>query len=606
MQQHQIPTYEYVDNEGKLDSSIQQPEWMGQSILKVNPIIDADLQSRGLIYKEAPVTHSVATCYRCGTRLFYAPLPAWFVNVQKLKPQLIAQNEKINWYPDYLKHGRFLKGIETAPDWNISRSRYWGTPMPVWIDPTGEHQRIIGSLAELRQWAVDPAQVDALTDIHREFLDDLAVWVDDERTVQGTRIPDVFDVWMDSASMPFASRHYPFENKAQFEASYPAQFISEYINQTRAWFYTMHVLSVGIFGQPSFLNAHTTGIILAADGTKMSKSKKNYTDPVQLIDKQGADALRLYLMSSPVAKAENLAFADSDVESIRKRVLTIWWNTFAFAQMYKPVEYVSELPNPTHIMDRWILAKLEQLRAQVTTGFEHYDVTTPARLLMDFIGELSQWYLRQSRDRLRSGTDLQAWHTFWFVLKQTAILFAPLAPMLSDVTYQHLHPDLATIHWLDWPMDSYGYQDDTLVSEMAAVRPVVEQCHGQRKALNLKVRQPLASATIITKETEPRSEILAILAQEVNIKQIIWQTQPGVETTSVTLDTQLTPELIAEGEAREIVRTLQGLRKEKNIPLNLVAMGSAPSWPADWTSYIEQKTKLHLQVKAGPPDVWLP
>lgn len=589
MQAEHIPLYNYVDDEGKLDHTIQVPEWQEQSIFTVNEAVDQYLADRGLVYKREPLTHSVATCYRCGTRLYYAPLPAWFVNVQQLKPELLAQNEKINWYPSYLKHGRFEKGIQTAPDWNISRSRYWGTPMPVWRSADGQ-TRIIGSLDELKEWAVEPTAVDNLTDIHREFVDPIDVWIDDARTVRGQRVKEVFDCWVESSSMPFAAKHYPFEHKQEFEEGYPAQFISEYINQTRAWFYTMHVISVGLFGAPAYLHAHNTGVILAEDGSKMSKSKKNYTDPMALIEQQGADALRLYLMASPVTKAENLAFSDKDVENIRKRVLNIWWNVVSFFKQYQPNDWTPALPQPTHIMDRWILALLEKTKETIHQAFLEYDITTASRTMMEFIDQLSTWYVRQSRDRLREGSDIQAWNTFEQVLRESALIMAPIVPFLSELVYQNLPGTTDSVHLKLWPEAHPAHQDQELLTEMASIRPVVEQVHAQRKAAQLKVRQPLSQATVKSKNPEPREEILAVALQELNIKTCIWNQSPDAETT-VELNTTITPELQAEGDARELIRQIQDQRKALGVPLHASVDVQLPTWPAAWEQLIRQKTK---------------
>lgn len=589
MQAHNIPLFDYVDDEGRLDESITDEVLVGKNILEANPLIDDQLNERGLIYKEEPYEHSVATCYRCGTRLYHAPLPAWFVGVQKLKEKLLAENEKINWYPEYLKHGRFAKGIESAPDWNISRSRYWGTPMPVW-QSDDRQMRIIGSIAELKEWAVEPERVEALTDIHREFVDDIEVWVDDARTKKGKRIKEVFDCWVESSSMPFASRHYPFENKEKFEQSYPAQFISEYINQTRAWFYTMHVISVALFGAPAYVNAHNTGIILAEDGSKMSKSKKNYADPVELLNNDGADALRLYLMASPVMKAESLAFSVRDVENMRKRVLNIWWNVFVFFQSYRPQTWKPTTPKPTQVMDRWILALLEQAKETMTAAFEAYDITTASRTLIDFVGEFSTWYLRQSRDRLRQENDEQGWNTFHHVLLELAKLAAPITPFIAEATYQYLDHELDSVHLELWPTQHTEYVNSEMLSEMAAIRPLVELGHAQRKGEGIKVRQPLAKITVTSQSTQPSQEVIEILSQELNVKAVDWKTDKST-LVSATLDTHLTPELEAEGKAREIVRQVQQLRAEQNVPLSAQIELILPEWPEEFTEYIKQKTK---------------
>lgn len=602
MKEQGIPLYDYVDDNGHFDATIQNPDWAGKFMLKLNDAIDQDLSDRGLVYKREPHTHSVATCYRCGTRLYYAPLPAWFINIQALKPRLIENNEPINWYPQHLKHGRFGNGLQSAPDWNISRSRYWGTPMPVWRSEDGQHTRIIESIAELKQWAVDPSQVENLTDIHREFVDDIALWVNDDRTIQGKRIPEVFDVWVESGAMSFAAKHYPFEKKAEFEAAYPAQFISEYIAQTRAWFYTLHVLSVALFDAPSFLNVLTTGVITAADGQKMSKSKKNYTDPMVLINSQGADALRLYLMASPVTKAENLAFTDSDVGKLRQRVLNMWWNVVSFYRMYQPKDLAdTTVPSESDRrgMDRWMLARLDQATTAITQAFEGYNLAEASRQVMTLVDEVSTWYLRLSRDDLRVG-NTGAWATFATVLERLALVSAPIVPFISEMTWQTVKPGQDSVHLQFWPevavlSEAEKKDADQLLSEMQVARSIVEAGHAQRKDLGIKVRQPLAKITVITEPLS--SEILEVIAGELNVKTVLCEAgTTGAEKLSVTLDTTLTPELEAEGRARELIRSIQQLRREAGSSVDewitLQAPISHANWPRDFESVIKEKAKV--------------
>lgn len=593
MKAHNIQMVEHVDDEGRLKPEVTP--WAGMGILEVNPLVNADLSERGLMYKEESHTHSVAECYRCGTRLYYAPMPAWFIDVQTLKPELLKANESINWFPGHLKHGRFQKGLETAPDWNISRSRYWGTPLPIWESEDRKLRRVVGSVDELRQWAVDPDKAAKVTDIHPEFLAEIELWVDDKKTVKGKRVSEVFDCWVESGSMPFAHRHYPFANKAEFEATYPAQFISEYIAQTRAWFYTMHVMSVGIFGKPAFENVLTTGTILAEDGNKMSKSKKNYPDPMVLINKYGVDSLRLYLMSSTVMKSENLNFSEREVSDIRKKVFLIWWNMYAFYQLYTPFEgqEVAELPPDdqiTDVMDRWVLSRLATLTKDVTKAFDSYNTIKASRPLMEFVNELSTWYLRRSRERLKENQTPV--HVFGHVLYRLAQLFAPLAPFFSEVIYQRVLNTQQSVHHTDWPVLDSSLRHSELETNMALLRTVVEKVHAARSEAGIKVRQPLAKVSVQA-PSKPQDNLLEVLLEEVNVKAVDWT--EGSEVT-VKLDTTLTPELEAEGKARELIRSIQKLRKEAGLQVGQTATVEVPAkmLPEGWEKQVAEATCSEL------------
>ncbi len=627
-----LPCVPTLDDEGKFFDFVTPVA--GMFYKKAEQILLDDLAHRSLVYKAEKYTHSYPFCYRCGTPLYYSAVPAWFINVQKLKKDLTKHNEKINWFPEHLKYGRFGKGLETAPDWNISRSRYWGTPMPIWQEysqkthqsigsdgKTRVHvhlsnlkkplQRVISSIDELKKWAVDPQKVAALTDIHREFLDDVEVWVDDAKTVKGKRIPEVFDCWVESGSMPYAAVHYPFENRDWFQTNYPAQFITEYIAQTRAWFYCMHVLSVGLFAAPAFQNALTTGTILAEDGSKMSKSKKNYPDPMVLINKYGVDSLRLYLMSSVVMKADNLNFSEKEVSELRKKVFVIWWNVFAFYQTFvapqlqKAKVSIEELPtNVEHVMDKWVLSRLHAVTQQVTTDMDNYDVVRASRTLIEFINEVSTWYLRQSRERLKEESDeaLQAGQVFGYLLVKLAQLFAPLTPFFSELTYQELvgkHKDVRkSVHLNKWPTVEANLLNEVLEKEMELIRRVVETALSLRKEHNIKVRQPLNSVSVEGPDPKPTNKalFLGVLLNEINVKQVNWKTAPEFK---VELDFTITPELKVEGEARELIRSIQQLRKEASVNVHETVVVEAPTWPAEWEDKIKQKAKVSQLVK-GP------
>jgi len=556
MKAHHIQLVEHIDHEGKLNAEIIP--WAGMYILKVNPLVDEDLEKRGLIYKKERIVHSVPQCYRCNTRLYYAPIPAWFIDVQQMKNDLISQNEHINWYPSYLKHGRFGKGLEQAPDWNISRSRYWGTPMPVWVgnlpDCT-QKTRIIGSIEELRNWAVDKDRVQNLEDIHREFLDDIEVWVDNEKTVKGVRIPEVFDCWVESGSMPFASIHYPFENKKRFENTHPAQFISEYIAQTRAWFYTLHVMSVGLFGTNTFENAVTSGTILAENGEKMSKSKRNFPDPSLVFEKYGVDALRFYLMSSVVMKAENINFSESSVREIYQKIISILWNVFSFYKLYA-TNVPAITPRPADILDKWIVSKTNTLIRSVTASMDGYDTVATCRTIAEFIDELSTWYLRRSRDRIKNENISQ--EVIGWVLEKVVQIMAPITPFISELIYQNLLSQSDSVHLSNWPTYDESAIDSDLERHMVQIRNVVEKIHAARKEAGIPLRQPLASCTITGVEVTEEA-LFTVLKEEVNVKEIVCKEGPAM---TVTLDTSLTPALLAEGKSRELIRKIQALRKE--------------------------------------------
>lgn len=594
---HDLPRIPMIDDEGHFMPFVELVA--GKFYKQANhPVLD-NLNERGLVLKQEKIKHSYPFCYRCSTPLFYNAVPAWFINVQKIKDQLISKNEDINWYPEHLKHGRFLHGLENAPDWNISRSRYWGTPMPIWKSADGE-VRIIGSLEELKKWAVDPKKVAQLTDIHRQYLDDLDVYVDEAKTKIGKRIPEVFDCWVESGSMPFASVHYPFENKDFFDRNYPAQFVSEYIAQTRAWFYCMHVISVGIFGKPPFENVLTTGTILAEDGSKMSKSKKNYPDPMELINEYGVDSLRLYLMSSPVMKGENLNFSKQEVADIRRRVFVIWWNMLKFYDLFSGEHKNLTKPEevPTHIMDQWLVSQMETLTGEVTQLMDNYDVVRTSRQIMEFVDTLSTWYLRLSRDRLREDNQ-EATQVFGYALYTLAQLVAPFAPFFAEVVHQNLVDASSSIHHTNWPEPHAKLINLKLDTEMAVVQKIVELGHAHRKEAEVKVRQPLAAVTITSPKLTYATELAELIKQELNIKEVVWQKASTDQDLTVKLDLHLTDELKAEGEARELARQIQNLRKKLGLKPDAKVAVTVPAWPESWESWLKDKTNT-TSLKVGP------
>ncbi len=742
------------------------PEFLrGKFIKAAEKDIKKDLETRGLLFEKKNNTHSYPHCWRCSTPLIYNAVTSWFINIQKIKSRLLEENEKVNWVPEHLKTGRFHNIVEGAPDWTISRNRFWASPLPIWKSKEGKVM-VIGSVDEIKQrakksgntyfvmrhgeadtnvqeilnsdpkaevhltekgkrdviasagafksepfdlivcspfkrthesaqivaqeiglspemvvldtrlgeldlgpengitleswrqkypvsldrfhtspwggendtevkrrmmealldiekkyvgkrvliishgtpiWMLEsgvrglskedaiarykddypskgaikelpfaplPWNADFELDLHRPYTDSV-VLVDDEGT-EYTRIPEVVDCWVESGSMPFAEYHYPFENKDTFEARSPGDFIAEYIAQTRTWFYYMHAMGVALFDRLAFRTVVSTGTILAADGQKISKSKRNYTDPLELINTYGSDAMRLYLMSSPVMQAEDLRFRDDDVRDAHNRVIGILWNTFKFYDLYqKEYDGKTEAHKSTHVLDRWILARLKELVRECTEAMDAYDTPGFGRALRIFVDEYSTWYVRRSRERVKG-----EWHDKQYALatQRTALetlarLIAPIMPFLAESIWRGIEGG-GSVHLAPWPeVESEGllskmFSPDSgdVIAEMAITRAIVSKALEARDKAGIKVRQPLS----LLKIKAPLSdELLAVVREEVNVKGVVRADIEG----DVELDTTLTPELKEEGFVRELVRLIQGARKEaKRNPQDLVKL----------------------------------
>ncbi|MBI4992605.1 MAG: isoleucine--tRNA ligase [Candidatus Magasanikbacteria bacterium] len=583
------------------------PEFIrGQYFKKSEKLIKDDLENRGLLFARENHTHSYPHCWRCDTQLFYNAISAWFIDIQKIKKRLIKLNEKINWYPEHLKHGRFLNILETAPDWNISRNRYWATPLPFWRCQNGntkpetlnsklcDNVVCVGSVKELREKAInfeevyDGKKVEEM-DLHKHLMDKIKLKCD-KCGGEMSRTPEVIDCWVESASMPFAEWHYPFENKAMFEKRFPGQYIGEYIAQTRAWFYYMHVMATLLFDDISFENVVCTGTILNDKGEKLSKSKRNYTDPWVIIEQYGVDALRYYLMTSVVMQADDLYFNDREVRDVYNKVINMLWNVVEFYRMYAgeslKVYKVIKSVKSENVLDKWIMARLGQLVGEVTENLDKYDTVRAGRPIKDFIDDLSTWYLRRSRDRFKGNNEedkqaaLATLHDVLYILSK---VMAPFMPFLAEKVYQdvgHRTDDVGretdSVHLENWPTPAEITRDDVeLLQDMEKARKIVEMGLALRAEAGIRVRQPLSELRIMNYELS--DELARIIAEELNVKsveidgdmiidgdKVIVKEDGGLK---VVLHIEITDELKREGLAREIIRAINQTRKERKLTI---------------------------------------
>jgi len=573
---HDLPVIVTLD-----DAGFQLPDVpivSGKSYLESNPEVVGYLEGRGSLYRNETITHSVAIFERNKTRLIYKAQPAWYVNVTKLKPKMLKTAKKIYWHPEHLKEGRFGKGLETAPDWCISRSRFWGAPIPVWTNADGSDIRVFSSIAELEK--VSGVKIDRKhsLNLHRPAIDRITFTNDAGEEMH--RIPDVFDCWFESGSMPYASVHYPSENRSFFEANYPADFIAEGQDQTRGWFYVLHTLSTALFGKPAFKNVICTGLFMAEDGKKMSKSQKNFTDPMEIMEKVGADALRMYILSSPVVDAESVNFSDRDVATIQRTLFGTLWNIRMFYSLVAGDERIEIVkPKSTHVLDRWILARLNQTLKQTTDAMEKYDLVSAIRPLRKWVDDLSTWWLRRSRGRLKGDNVYDrsdALRTLREALLETSKILSPFAPFFADRLYQDIAGPKMSVHLDRWSKVDARLFDDQLLADMALLRGVAAAGHEARAKVKIPVRQVLASLTVRFHDIsdaarlERRSDLVMLLRDETNVEKVIFEggADTGSSAWAVELDTVLTPELKKKGTIRELSRHIMNLRKELGLTPN--------------------------------------
>ena len=571
---HEVDFVDLLDEQGYyveaaekwlMDLDVRKTDENGIELWAANKIIAKMLLEKGIVYRIKYIKHEYPFNPRSKQRIIYRAFPSWFFNVTDSKTMLISENEKINWFPEYLKHGRFEKNIEAAPDWNLSRDRFFATAMPVWKGDKGS-VKVVGSYDELYELSGV-----RLEDYHRPWVDEIEFEIDGEHF---KRIDKVLDCWFESGSMPFAQLHYPFENREKFEKNYPADFIVEYVGQVRAWFYYVHVVNTALFSDIAYKNVITTGTLAGNDGRKMSKSLGNYTDPNLLMDQYSADSLRFLMLSSPVLAGEDFSLIDKDVSDVARK-LSMIWNVYDFFTMYAEVDgfdseqamAVSEFVNP---LDIWLVSRVHQVRNQITEGMEAYNIPAALSSVLEFIDDMSNWFVRRSRRRFWKSEDdrdkLEAYSTLYYVMIYLAKILAPFTPFLAEELYQKMTgagvvnseiPE--SVHLLDWP--EAGVINEVVLGQMAKTREIItaglaERMKKTESEAQIKVRQPLAKLVYAGEKLDDFYE--QIIMEEVNVKTI----EHG---GALALDKTLTPELLEEGKIRELIRFVQAARKKAGL-----------------------------------------
>jgi len=564
-----LPIIITVDEEARFLPEVKP--WAGKFVKDADEGIMDDLKKRSILFKREKYVHSYPHCWRCSTPLIYKAQPAWYVNVTELRPKLLKTNENISWYPEHMKHGRFGKALEMSPDWCISRTRYWGAPMPVWECESCGIREVVGSLAELKEKA---DYFDEKMDLHRPHIDEVKIKCGCGGIMN--RIPEVFDCWFESGSMPYGQVHYPFENKKWFDNNFPADFIAEGQDQTRGWFNKLHVLATALFNKNAYNNVMVNGIVLAEDGKKMSKSLKNYPDPWRMFDAYGVDAMRYYFFTSPVVEAENLNFTERHVAEIERKLIMLFWNVYKFYDLYtKDLKKIPDVDSD-NILDRWILAKLEDLVDNVTKLMDEYQLVRAGRPLIEFVDDLSTWYVRRSRDRFKGGEAEdreKAIATLHRVLVRFSLVLAPFTPFISEEVWQRTtRRKDDSVHLETWPEAEKKIIDSKLLEQMKILREVVSWALEARAEAGIPVRQVLASVTIKFKDKKlaemmDDEDYKKLIGDELNVERVNFAFGAKEDEFEVELDTNITPGLKKKGMYREFVRRINSLRKAAGLTI---------------------------------------
>ena len=563
-----IPVICPIDDECKFTSEVKDYE--GLFVKDADKLIIQRLKEEGKLVKRENFLHSYPFCWRTGSPLIYRAMDCWFVKVTEFKDRMVANNKKVVWVPEHLRDGRFGKWLEGARDWAISRNRFWGNPIPVWQCDGSDYTEVIGSIAEL-----EAKSGKKVTDLHKHYVDELT-WPSPDGKGTMRRVPDVLDCWFESGSMPYGQLHYPFENQERFAKTFPADFISEGLDQTRGWFYTLTIMATALFDKPAFLHNVTNGIILAEDGEKMSKSKGNFTDPMILVEKFGADSLRFALMNSAAVHADDLKFSDQMVKDVLKSLILPLWNSYSFFVTYANLDNYQpddtpfeKLWNP---LDRWMISVTEELCANMDDALGNYDIQRACGYLVAFMDKLNNWYIRRSRRRFwkseNDGDKKMAYNTLYKVLMTFIKLACPIIPFICEEIYQNLRQegDPESVHLCDYPEYNKNHRDYGLEKMMDLTMKAIVMGRSLRSSYNLKTRQPLKKLFLVDRNEEDRKILTGmkdIIAEELNVKEVEINSE---ETDLVDYSAKANFKVLGSrlGKAmKEVASKIQTMRSER-------------------------------------------